>query len=175
MKFFLPALLFLSSLLLLRAAPGVAPVPRPDDAPCEVVDSVPALFPRTMLQAGVSRGSVHVMLHVSAAGELVDTLITAYSRKAFADEARRVIPKWKFLPARAQGVPAWCGGMLETGIGRAPNLALAAPPGFAFPGDTSASARYFAEDITADARHRRRTAAGRPTVLHAHETGSVRG
>jgi O-succinylbenzoate synthase len=38
--------------------------------------------------------------------------------------------------------------MLETGIGRAPNLALAALPGFTLPGDTSASARYFAEDIT---------------------------
>src|SRR6188768_796021 len=104
MKFFLPALLLLSSLLPLRAAPAAAPAPWPDDAPCEIVDSVPALFPKTMLQAGVSRGSVHVMLHVSAAGELVDTLITAYSRQPFADEARRVIQKWKFVPARAKGV-----------------------------------------------------------------------
>jgi O-succinylbenzoate synthase len=38
--------------------------------------------------------------------------------------------------------------MLETGIGRAANLALAALPGFALPGDTSASRRYFAEDLT---------------------------
>ncbi|MEV3859362.1 o-succinylbenzoate synthase [Streptomyces sp. NPDC050095] len=50
--------------------------------------------------------------------------------------------------AAAHGVPAWVGGMLETGIGRAPNLALAALPGFTLPGDTSASGRYFAEDIT---------------------------
>jgi O-succinylbenzoate synthase len=50
--------------------------------------------------------------------------------------------------ARAAGVPVWCGGMLETGIGRATNLALAALPGFTLPGDTSASARYFADDIT---------------------------
>ncbi|MBA4860387.1 o-succinylbenzoate synthase [Streptomyces sp. PSKA54] len=50
--------------------------------------------------------------------------------------------------AAAHGVPVWCGGMLETGIGRAPNLALAALPGFTLPGDTSASSRYFAEDIT---------------------------
>ena len=42
----------------------------------------------------------------------------------------------------------WCGGMLETGIGRAANLALAALPGFSLPGDISASARYFARDIT---------------------------
>ncbi|MHA5049847.1 o-succinylbenzoate synthase [Streptomyces sp. SD15] len=58
-------------------------------------------------------------------------------------EARRVHDV-----AHAHGVPVWCGGMLETGIGRAPNLALAALPGFTLPGDTSASSRYFAEDIT---------------------------
>ena len=50
--------------------------------------------------------------------------------------------------ARAANIPVWCGGMLETGIGRATNLALAALPGFTLPGDTSASARYFADDIT---------------------------
>jgi O-succinylbenzoate synthase len=48
-----------------------------------------------------------------------------------------------------RGVPVWCGGMLETGIGRAANLALAALPGFTLPGDTSASARYFQRDVTA--------------------------
>lgn len=47
-----------------------------------------------------------------------------------------------------RGVPVWCGGMLETGIGRAANLALAALPGFTLPGDTSASARYFRRDVT---------------------------
>ncbi|MFC0040851.1 o-succinylbenzoate synthase [Actinomadura rayongensis] len=49
---------------------------------------------------------------------------------------------------RAHGLPVWCGGMLETGIGRAANLALSALPGFTLPGDTSASSRYFTEDIT---------------------------
>ncbi|MEE3849371.1 o-succinylbenzoate synthase [Gordonia sp. LSe1-13] len=48
----------------------------------------------------------------------------------------------------AHGIPVWCGGMLETGIGRAANLALAAMPGFTLPGDISASERYFAQDIT---------------------------
>lgn len=48
----------------------------------------------------------------------------------------------------ANGVPVWCGGMLETGIGRAANLALAALPGFTLPGDTSASDRYYRKDIT---------------------------
>jgi O-succinylbenzoate synthase len=46
------------------------------------------------------------------------------------------------------GVPMWCGGMLETGLGRAANVALAALPGFTLPGDTSASGRYYATDIT---------------------------
>jgi len=45
------------------------------------------------------------------------------------------------------GLPVWCGGMLETGIGRAANLALASLPGFTMPGDISASDRYYAEDI----------------------------
>ncbi len=48
----------------------------------------------------------------------------------------------------AAGIPVWCGGMLETGIGRAANLALAALPNFTLPGDTSASSRYFAVDTT---------------------------
>ncbi len=50
--------------------------------------------------------------------------------------------------SRARGAPVWCGGMLETGIGRAVNLALAALPGFTLPGDTSASSRYFHDDVT---------------------------
>ena len=48
----------------------------------------------------------------------------------------------------ARSIPVWCGGMLETGIGRAANLALAALPGFVLPGDTSASSRFFKKDIT---------------------------
>jgi O-succinylbenzoate synthase len=48
----------------------------------------------------------------------------------------------------ASGVPVWCGGMLETGLGRAANVALAALPNFTLPGDTSASDRYFRRDIT---------------------------
>jgi o-succinylbenzoate synthase len=45
------------------------------------------------------------------------------------------------------GVPVWMGGMLETGIGRASNVALASLPGFRLPGDISASARYYHEDV----------------------------
>lgn len=49
---------------------------------------------------------------------------------------------------RERNVPVWCGGMLETGVGRASNLAVAALPNFILPGDISASARYYHEDIT---------------------------
>ena len=58
-------------------------------------------------------------------------------------EARRVHDT-----AAGADVPVWCGGMLETGIGRATNLALAGMPNFRLPGDTSASARYFHDDLT---------------------------
>ncbi len=48
----------------------------------------------------------------------------------------------------AHGIPVWCGGMLESGLGRAANIALAALPGFTLTGDTSASDRYYATDLT---------------------------
>jgi O-succinylbenzoate synthase len=49
---------------------------------------------------------------------------------------------------QVHGVPVWCGGMLETGLGRAANLALAGLPNFTLPGDTSASDRYWIQDLT---------------------------
>jgi O-succinylbenzoate synthase len=58
-------------------------------------------------------------------------------------EARRVHDV-----ALAHGVPVWCGGMIESGIGRAANIALAGLPGFTLPGDVSASDRFYAVDVT---------------------------
>src|SRR5581483_11432863 len=49
--------------------------------------------------------------------------------------------------ARARHAPVWCGGLLETGVGRAHNIALASLPNFTLPGDISAGERYYAEDI----------------------------
>ncbi len=49
--------------------------------------------------------------------------------------------------AQKHGVPVWCGGMLESGIGRAHNIALSSLPNFSLPGDVSASKRYWTEDI----------------------------
>ena len=57
-------------------------------------------------------------------------------------EARRVE-----RVARAHDIPVWCGGMLESGIGRAHNIAMSTLAGFSLPGDVSASARYWEEDI----------------------------
>jgi o-succinylbenzoate synthase len=48
---------------------------------------------------------------------------------------------------RNAGVPVWCGGMLESGVGRAHNIAMSTLQGFTLPGDVSASQRYWAEDI----------------------------
>ncbi len=61
-----------------------------------------------------------------------------------------------------RSVPVWCGGMLETNIGRASNVALAALPNFKLPGDVSATSRYYAEDI-----------ADPPFVLNPDSTISV--
>ena len=87
-------------------------------------------------------------------------LTPRHARYALEMEACRII---NVKPARAGGlsqgiaihdycrernVPVWCGGMLETGVGRASNLALASLPGFVLPGDISASDRYYARDIT---------------------------
>jgi O-succinylbenzoate synthase len=49
--------------------------------------------------------------------------------------------------ALASGVPVWCGGMLESGVGRAHNVALSTLPGFVLPGDVSASRRYWTRDV----------------------------
>ncbi|HEX8142574.1 MAG TPA: o-succinylbenzoate synthase [Pyrinomonadaceae bacterium] len=57
-------------------------------------------------------------------------------------EARRVE-----RVCREQGIPVWCGGMLEAGVGRAHNIALSTLAGFTLPGDVSASSRYWDEDI----------------------------
>ena len=64
--------------------------------------------------------------------------------------------------SRNHRIPLWCGGMLETGIGRAHNVHLTTLPGFTLPGDTSASSRYFDHDIITE-----------PFVLNADGTLSV--
>jgi O-succinylbenzoate synthase len=48
---------------------------------------------------------------------------------------------------QSKSIPVWCGGMLESGIGRAHNIAMSTLPNFTLPGDVSASRRYWTEDI----------------------------
>lgn len=69
------------------------------------------------------------------------------------------------------GIPVWCGGMLETGIGRAVNIALSTLPNFQLPGDVSASARYWEEDITDPEIEV--TARGTITVTNSIGTGYI--
>jgi O-succinylbenzoate synthase len=86
-------------------------------------------------------------------------LCLRHARQAIETDACRII---NIKPGRVGGmseaiaihdyckgvdIPVWCGGMLETNIGRASNLAIASLPGFTLPGDISASERYYAEDI----------------------------
>ena len=66
-----------------------------------------------------------------------------------------------------RGVPVWCGGMLETGIGRAHNVAISTLPGFSLPGDVSASRRYWEEDIIEPAIE----VTTRGTILVSQEPG----
>ncbi|MCT9929583.1 o-succinylbenzoate synthase [Planotetraspora sp. A-T 1434] len=90
--------------------------------------------------------SIHSAAHAAAAISLKACSIVNIKpgRVGGYLEARRIHDL-----CRAHGVAVWCGGMLETGIGRAANVALAALPGFTLPGDTSASRRYYARDVTA--------------------------
>jgi O-succinylbenzoate synthase len=88
--------------------------------------------------------SIHSAEHARFALALgaCDIINIKPARVAGWDEARRVHDL-----CRSRGVPVWCGGMLETGVGRAAQLALASLPGFTLPGDISATERYYREDI----------------------------
>ena len=68
---------------------------------------------------------------------------------------------------RENGIPVWCGGMLESGIGRAHNIAMATLAGFTLPGDISASTRYWEEDIIEPAV----TVTSKGTILVPHKPG----
>jgi O-succinylbenzoate synthase len=88
--------------------------------------------------------SIHNSRHAAAAIALKACRIIniKLGRVGGHSEARRVHDI-----CREAGVPVWCGGMLESGIGRAHNIAMSTLPGFTLPGDVSASARYWEQDI----------------------------
>lgn len=87
---------------------------------------------------------IHNLRHAEAALELgaCRILNIKLGRVGGHTEARRI---QEFC--RGKAVPVWCGGMLESGIGRAHNIAMSALPGFVLPGDVSASQRYWDEDV----------------------------
>jgi O-succinylbenzoate synthase len=90
--------------------------------------------------------SIHSAAHARYALALgaCDIINIKPSRVAGWTEARQIHDL-----CRANNIPVWCGGMLETGVGRAAQLALASLPGFTLPGDISATDRYYKQDITA--------------------------
>jgi len=80
--------------------------------------------------------------------------------------------------AKAAGVPVWCGGMLESGVGRGHNVALSTLAGFVLPGDVSASRRYWARDVTEPIEITRRgtiLARGEPGFGYAIDLDFLRG
>ncbi|MCU1240916.1 MAG: O-succinylbenzoate synthase [Candidatus Acidoferrum typicum] len=107
------------------------------------------IFDHAKLQAGIRTPicldeSIHNSHHAAAAIELraCQIINIKLGRVGGHSEARRVQDV-----CRQRSIPVWCGGMLETGIGRAHNIAMSSLPGFVLPGDVSASQRYWDEDI----------------------------
>jgi o-succinylbenzoate synthase len=97
--------------------------------------ATPVCLDETITSLTVARGAVEI-----GACRVINVKV---GRVGGLEESRR-IHDW----AREVSVPLWCGGMLETGIGRAVNVAVASMPGFTMPGDTSGSDRYFERDLT---------------------------
>ncbi|WP_084102814.1 o-succinylbenzoate synthase [Demequina sp. NBRC 110051] len=95
--------------------------------------------PMCLDESVVSAASAADAIHLGAAA----VINIKPSRVGGYLEARRIHDV-----ARASGIAVWCGGMLETGIARGANAALAALPGFTLPGDISASSRFYTEDVT---------------------------
>ena len=97
--------------------------------------ATPLCLDETVTSARVARGAIEL--------EACRIINVKLGRVGGLVEALRI-----HVVAREAGVPLWVGGMLETGVGRAANVALASLPGFTLPGDTSASDRYFERDLT---------------------------
>lgn len=97
--------------------------------------ATPLCLDETITSARVARGAIEL-----GACRIINLKV---GRVGGLSEAMRI-----HEVAREAGVPLWVGGMLETGVGRAANVALASLPGFTLPGDTSGSDRFFEADIT---------------------------
>ena len=72
---------------------------------CKVIQGTKPVYPVRLYNEGVTHGEARLALNVSAAGQLADSLVLAYTHKGFADEAVRTVSKWKFEPSRVEGEP----------------------------------------------------------------------
>jgi len=71
----------------------------------KIIQTANAIYPTRMMMEGVSNGVARAVLHVDSEGKLVDSLVVAYTRLAFAEEVQRVLKKWKFEPETSAGEP----------------------------------------------------------------------
>jgi len=76
-----------------------------DDRPLRIVQTAPANFPAGPAAEGLVDGEVRAVLQVDSAGKLIDCLVTAYTRREFAEELEAVVRDWSYQPARHRGVP----------------------------------------------------------------------
>jgi O-succinylbenzoate synthase len=107
------------------------------------------IYQHSQLQARISTPicldeSIHNLRHAQAAVEMGACRVVniKLGRVGGHAEASRI----QAYCAQSK-IPVWCGGMIESGIGRAHNIAMSTQPGFVWPGDVSASQRYWEEDI----------------------------
>jgi O-succinylbenzoate synthase len=111
--------------------------------------------PRALVDHAALQAALATPLCLDESVEEVDDLVTALRLRAGRIVNIKVSRMGGLTPAvrahdlaLAHGIPVWCGGMHEFGIGRAANVALSALPGFTLPSDVSGSAKYYARDIT---------------------------
>jgi len=110
--------------------------------------------PRNLLAHARLQTKINTPICLDESVETIDDLHTAIELEAIRILNIKVSRMGGLTPARAahdlataHGVPVWCGGMHEFGIGRAANIALSSLPGFSLPSDVSASAKYYERDI----------------------------
>lgn len=110
--------------------------------------------PRNLLAHARLQAKINTPICLDESVETIDDLQTAIALAAIKILNIKVSRMGGLTPARAahdhaleHGIPVWCGGMHEFGIGRAANVALSALPGFSLPSDVSASAKYYERDI----------------------------
>ena len=100
------SLIFLGIVSLITPIFAVEPVAtQTSEKHFKIIQTAQPMYPARMMSEGVSNGTVKVVLHVNSQAQLADFLVVAYTHKAFAEEAERVVQKWKFEPEYVDGEP----------------------------------------------------------------------